>query len=61
MACERCSGTDFAASCSRGMCLADELAALEAMPDSEIDTSDIPETLDWSGAERGKFHMKRDG
>lgn len=28
---------------------------LAAMPDSEIDTSDIPEVTDWSGAERGKF------
>lgn len=26
-----------------------ELAVLEAMPDEQIDTSDIPETLDWSG------------
>ena len=26
-----------------------------AMPDSEIDTSDIPEDTDWSAAERGKF------
>ena len=25
------------------------------MPDSEIDTSDIPEDTDWSAAERGKF------
>ena len=30
-----------------------ELAALEAMPDSEIDLSDIPEKLDWSDAVRG--------
>lgn len=29
-----------------------ELAALAAMPDDEIDFSDIPETLDWSGARR---------
>jgi len=28
----------------------DELAALEAMPDEAIDTSDIPETTDWSRA-----------
>jgi len=30
-----------------------ELARLRAMPDSEIDTSDIPETTDWSKAKRG--------
>jgi uncharacterized protein (DUF4415 family) len=33
-----------------------ELARLAAMPDEEIDTSDIPEVGDWSGAERGKFY-----
>lgn len=33
-----------------------ELAALAAMPDEEIDTQDIPEVSDWSGAERGKFY-----
>jgi uncharacterized protein (DUF4415 family) len=32
-----------------------ELRALEAMPDSEIDTSDMPEVKDWSGARRGLF------
>ena len=26
-----------------------------ARPDSEIDTSDIPETTDWTGAVRGLF------
>ena len=31
------------------------LGDLAAMPDSEIDTSDIPEDTDWSAAERGKF------
>ena len=31
------------------------LEALAAMPDSEIDTSNIPEDTDWSAAERGKF------
>jgi hypothetical protein len=31
------------------------LLQIAALPDSEIDTSDIPETLDWSGAERGRF------
>lgn len=29
-----------------------ELAALAAMPDSEIDTSDIPEITDFSGFKR---------
>ena len=33
-----------------------ELEALEALPDDQIDTSDIPETLDWSGAKRGVFY-----
>jgi hypothetical protein len=29
-----------------------EIAALAAMPDEEIDTADIPEVTDWSGATR---------
>ena len=33
-----------------------ELEALEALPDREIDTSDIPEILDWSGARRGALY-----
>jgi uncharacterized protein (DUF4415 family) len=33
-----------------------ELAALAAMPEDVIDTSDIPEVLDWSRAERGAFY-----
>ena len=33
-----------------------ELDALETLPDDQIDTSDIPETLDWSGAKRGLFY-----
>jgi uncharacterized protein (DUF4415 family) len=36
--------------------LAAELRALEAMPDSEIDSSDIPVVRDWTGAKRGKFY-----
>ena len=32
-----------------------ELEALEAMPDDQIDTSDIPPVTDWSGAIRGAF------
>ena len=35
----------------------DELAALDALPDDQIDTTDIPEVRDWSGAVRGLFHM----
>jgi uncharacterized protein (DUF4415 family) len=33
-----------------------ELRDLEAMRDADIDTSDIPEIVDWSGAERGRFY-----
>jgi uncharacterized protein (DUF4415 family) len=33
-----------------------ELVAVEAMPDADIDTSDIPEVADWSGAVRGRFY-----
>lgn len=33
-----------------------EIEALKAMPDEEIDCSDIAETTDFSGFERGKFH-----
>lgn len=36
--------------------LREELDALEAMVDSDIDTRDIPEVIDWSGAERGRFY-----
>ncbi len=34
----------------------EELRALAAMSDDEIDTSDIPEVTDWSGAVRGKCY-----
>lgn len=33
-----------------------DLAVLEALPDEDIDTSDIPEATDWSDAVRGKFY-----
>lgn len=33
-----------------------ELAALARMPDSAIDTSDIPEITDWSKAQVGRFY-----
>jgi uncharacterized protein (DUF4415 family) len=36
--------------------LAEELEALAAMPDEEIDTSDIPEISDWSKAVVGRFY-----
>jgi uncharacterized protein (DUF4415 family) len=32
------------------------LAAVANMPDSEIDTSDVPEVRDWSGAVRGGLY-----
>ena len=40
---------------------AEERAALEAvasMPDSQIDTSDMPEVTDWSGAVRGALYRR---
>lgn len=33
-----------------------ELDALAELPDDQIDTSDIPEILDWSGGRRGVFY-----
>jgi hypothetical protein len=36
---------------------AEELKALETRSDAEIDTSDIPERLDWTGAVRGRFRQ----
>jgi uncharacterized protein (DUF4415 family) len=33
-----------------------ELTSLAALPDNAIDTSDAPELLDWSGADRGLFY-----
>ena len=33
-----------------------ELDALAAMPDEQIDLSDAPEAVDWSGAKRGVFY-----
>jgi uncharacterized protein (DUF4415 family) len=35
---------------------AEELAALAAMPDEEIDTSDMPEITDWGKAVVGRFY-----
>jgi len=34
----------------------DEPARLAALPENEIDTSDIPEIRDWRGAKRGRFY-----
>ncbi|MDO3378369.1 BrnA antitoxin family protein [Geoalkalibacter halelectricus] len=34
----------------------DELTALAELRDEEIDTSDIPESDDWSQAVRGRFY-----
>lgn len=33
-----------------------ELAKLAALPESRIDTSDIPEVRDWRGAQIGRFY-----
>jgi uncharacterized protein (DUF4415 family) len=33
-----------------------DIAAISAMKDEGIDLSDMPEVLDWSGAEMGKFY-----
>ncbi len=33
-----------------------EIKALAAMPDDKINTDDIPEILDWSGAKRGLLY-----
>ena len=33
-----------------------ELAELEAMPDERIDTSDIPEVVNWPDTQRGLFY-----
>ena len=32
-----------------------EIEALAALPDDKIDTRDMPEVCDWSGAQRGLF------
>ncbi len=33
-----------------------EIEALEQLPDDQVDTTDIPEVLDWSDARRGVFY-----
>lgn len=37
----------------------EDIAALAAMKDSDIDLSDMPEVLDWSGAEIGRFYRPK--
>ncbi len=34
----------------------DQIRALEALPDDQIDTTGAPEILDWSDAKRGVFY-----
>jgi len=34
----------------------EEIAAVAAKRDADIDLSDMPEVVDWSGAEVGKFY-----
>ena len=38
-----------------------ELEALEAMPDDDIDFSDIPESLDWSDAIHNAYELLQKG
>lgn len=33
-----------------------QVRALEDLPDDQIDTTDVPEILDWSDARRGAFY-----
>lgn len=33
-----------------------QLQAIDALPDDQIDLSDMPEKLDWSKAKRGQFY-----
>ncbi|HTA58771.1 MAG TPA: BrnA antitoxin family protein [Candidatus Baltobacteraceae bacterium] len=36
-----------------------DIAALAAMKDSEIDLTDMPEVLDWSGAQIGRYYRPK--
>ena len=36
----------------------DQIRALEALPDEQIDLSEAPEVLDWSNAVRGKYYRR---
>jgi uncharacterized protein (DUF4415 family) len=33
-----------------------ELRAVAALPEDQINTDDVPEVVDWSGGERGRFY-----
>ena len=35
----------------------EQIRALEALPEDQIDTSDAPEIVDWSDARRGVFYQ----
>jgi uncharacterized protein (DUF4415 family) len=48
--------TKKAASKAKLRARVDDMKALATTPDSDTDTSDIPEILDWSGAKRGLFY-----
>ena len=37
----------------------EEIEALEKLSDDQVDTSDIPEVVDWSDARRGVFYRPR--
>jgi hypothetical protein len=39
----------------------ERLQELAGMPDASIDTSDVPEVRDWTGAKRGLFHGRASG
>ena len=36
----------------------EQIRALEALPDDQVDTTDAPEILDWSDARRGVFYRR---
>jgi len=36
-----------------------DIAAIAAMKDSEIDLTDMPEVLDWSGAQIGRYYRPK--
>ncbi len=42
----------------KGRHMTRELRALATMSDAVIDTSDVPEIVDWRGAERGRFYRR---
>ena len=36
----------------------EQIRALEALPEDQIDTTDVPEILDWADARRGVFYRQ---